>query len=108
MQYGLDYYIENGKWIFTSKFLLERKRCCNSGCRHCPYKKMNIELGKYIWKSKTGDIPVTVIGFLGEKDGKTYAKIAEGNTGIATDELVKVLNLNPVSFSRKPISKPLF
>lgn len=34
---GVDYYIENGKWVFTEKFLSKRGYCCQSGCRHCPY-----------------------------------------------------------------------
>lgn len=32
-----DYYIENGKYVFTAKYLKERGYCCKSGCRHCPY-----------------------------------------------------------------------
>jgi hypothetical protein len=34
---GEDYYLENGNWVFTAKFLLRRGYCCRSGCRHCPY-----------------------------------------------------------------------
>lgn len=34
---GEDYYLENGKWVFTAKYLLDRGFCCQSGCRHCPY-----------------------------------------------------------------------
>jgi Family of unknown function (DUF5522) len=34
---GEDYYVENGCWVFTAKFLLKRGFCCRSGCRHCPY-----------------------------------------------------------------------
>jgi hypothetical protein len=34
---GEDYYVENGRWVFTAKFLLDRGYCCGSGCRHCPY-----------------------------------------------------------------------
>jgi hypothetical protein len=25
-------------FVFTAKYLLNRGTCCNSGCRHCPYK----------------------------------------------------------------------
>ena len=32
-----DYYIENGRWVFTAWYLLKRGYCCGSGCRHCPY-----------------------------------------------------------------------
>lgn len=34
---GIDYYLEDGKMVLTSYFLLARGYCCNSGCRHCPY-----------------------------------------------------------------------
>jgi len=34
---GEDYYVENGNWVFTAKYLLRRGYCCRSGCRHCPY-----------------------------------------------------------------------
>jgi uncharacterized protein DUF5522 len=34
---GEDYYLENGNWVFTAKYLLRRGQCCRSGCRHCPY-----------------------------------------------------------------------
>lgn len=34
---GRDYYLENGRWVFTAYFLRQRGYCCQSGCRHCPY-----------------------------------------------------------------------
>ncbi len=34
---GIDYYVENGLYVFTAIFLLRRGYCCQSGCRHCPY-----------------------------------------------------------------------
>jgi Family of unknown function (DUF5522) len=34
---GEDYYLENGKYVFTAHYLLKRGYCCESGCRHCPY-----------------------------------------------------------------------
>lgn len=37
-----DYYIENGRWVFTEKFHLKRGRCCGSGCRHCPFDHENV------------------------------------------------------------------
>ncbi|MGQ9897366.1 MAG: DUF5522 domain-containing protein [Acidobacteriota bacterium] len=33
-----DYYLENGRYVFTARYLLARGRCCGSGCRHCPYR----------------------------------------------------------------------
>ena len=32
-----DFYIEDGKTVFTEKYHLKRGFCCKSGCRHCPY-----------------------------------------------------------------------
>lgn len=34
----IDYYCEDGLIIFTEQFLLKRGKCCNNGCRHCPYE----------------------------------------------------------------------
>ncbi len=38
---NIDYYIEDGRYVFTEKYHLERGECCRSvsHCRHCPYKK---------------------------------------------------------------------
>jgi len=36
---GEDYYNEGGLIVFTALYHLKRGYCCNSGCRHCPYKK---------------------------------------------------------------------
>ncbi|MEI7629494.1 MAG: DUF5522 domain-containing protein [Bacteroidota bacterium] len=36
---NLDYYIdENGLFVFTEKYHLEKGYCCGHGCRHCPYQ----------------------------------------------------------------------
>lgn len=40
---GIDYYWENTKMIFTREFLLSRGFCCNSKCKHCPYKENEAE-----------------------------------------------------------------
>lgn len=37
-----DYYIENGRWVFTSAFHLKRGKCCGSNCRHCPFEHVNV------------------------------------------------------------------
>ena len=33
-----DFYWEKGYKVMTKKYHLKRGHCCNSGCRHCPYK----------------------------------------------------------------------
>jgi hypothetical protein len=38
---GKDYYIENGRVIFTKEYLLKRKKCCNGKCENCPYTITN-------------------------------------------------------------------
>jgi hypothetical protein len=27
-----------GLFVFTAAYLTERRSCCDSGCRHCPYR----------------------------------------------------------------------
>lgn len=39
LEEGLDYYIENGFYVFTAHYLKNRGYCCGNGCRHCPYQK---------------------------------------------------------------------
>jgi hypothetical protein len=34
---GVDYYLDAGRFVFTSAYHLKRGHCCNSRCRHCPY-----------------------------------------------------------------------
>ncbi len=36
---GLHYYVENGQWVFTELYHIQRGYCCNNGCRHCAYGK---------------------------------------------------------------------
>jgi Family of unknown function (DUF5522) len=33
-----DYYFEGPNMVFTAAYHLKRGTCCNSGCRHCPYR----------------------------------------------------------------------
>lgn len=37
---GIDFYFENGLMVLTEHFLRKRGYCCDNGCRHCPYKKI--------------------------------------------------------------------
>ncbi|HLL77674.1 MAG TPA: DUF5522 domain-containing protein [Pyrinomonadaceae bacterium] len=34
---GEDFYREGAFVVFTEAYHLRRGRCCESGCRHCPY-----------------------------------------------------------------------
>lgn len=37
-----DYYLTpEGYIVFTEKYHLKRGYCCQSGCRHCPWKKQD-------------------------------------------------------------------
>ena len=33
-----DFYMEGEFLVFTAAYHLRRGYCCNSDCRHCPYK----------------------------------------------------------------------
>lgn len=33
-----DFYYENGLIVFTAAYHAKRGYCCNSGCRHCPFR----------------------------------------------------------------------
>jgi hypothetical protein len=33
-----DFYMEGPYLVFTAAYHLRRGSCCNSDCRHCPYK----------------------------------------------------------------------
>jgi hypothetical protein len=33
-----DYYYEGPYMVFTAAYHLKRGYCCQSGCRHCPYR----------------------------------------------------------------------
>jgi len=35
---GVDFYWEGDKFVFSEVYHLKRGYCCNSKCRHCPYK----------------------------------------------------------------------
>lgn len=35
---GEDYYYEGTYVVFTAAYHLKRGTCCESGCRHCPYR----------------------------------------------------------------------
>jgi len=37
-----DFYIENGRYVFTAHYLQKRGYCCGNGCRHCPYPKKKL------------------------------------------------------------------
>jgi Family of unknown function (DUF5522) len=34
-----DFYMEGPYLVFTAAYHLRRGFCCNSDCRHCPYKE---------------------------------------------------------------------
>ena len=39
-----NYYIENGNYVFTEKYLKSRGSCCENNCKHCPYKKHTMDI----------------------------------------------------------------
>lgn len=43
-----DSYFENGLLVYTAAFHLNRRYCCGSGCRHCPYEPQHVEGTKQV------------------------------------------------------------
>ncbi len=39
---NIDFYIENGRYVFTAHYLKKRGYCCGNKCRHCPYGHENV------------------------------------------------------------------
>jgi len=39
-----DYYFDGPYMVFTAAYHLKRGSCCNSGCRHCPYRPPEAEV----------------------------------------------------------------
>jgi hypothetical protein len=42
LQKDVDYYIENGRWVFTETYHRKRGYCCGNACRHCPYEHVAV------------------------------------------------------------------
>lgn len=39
----IHYYInEEGQFVFTATYHLEKGYCCGNGCLHCPYEYINV------------------------------------------------------------------
>jgi len=49
---NVDYYIENGKLVFTELFHIERGFCCGNKCKHCPYNPKWEKGNKNLLKDK--------------------------------------------------------
>lgn len=44
---GRDYYInDEGLFVFTKQYHLDRGYCCGNGCLHCPYDYVNVNPAK--------------------------------------------------------------
>lgn len=42
LQEGRDYYFnEQGLMVMTAEYHLRRGYCCGSGCKHCPWRKVD-------------------------------------------------------------------
>ena len=35
---GVDYYLDGSRFVFTAAYHQKRGYCCNSKCRHCPFR----------------------------------------------------------------------
>ena len=87
LQPGEDYYYEGPYLVFTAQYHLKRGTCCNSGCRHCPYRSSSgRRLDKRLGSGCQQDLPCHsffrhLMGLpnlrkreaLGDRDGKFAA-----------------------------------
>jgi len=51
---GEDFYWERDRMVFTAAYHVKRGYCCDSGCRHCPYKSSLKESGAASKKESRG------------------------------------------------------
>ena len=49
-----SFYIEEGKYVFTEEFHLERGYCCGNFCRHCAYEPKHVKNNKNTKKDFDG------------------------------------------------------
>lgn len=40
-----DFYLDDGRVVFTAAYHIRRGTCCGSGCRHCPYTPPHVPGG---------------------------------------------------------------
>lgn len=51
---NIDFYInDKGLMVFTEVHLLKRGYCCDSGCKHCPYKSKRVKVTNPLYPPKT-------------------------------------------------------
>lgn len=41
LQENFHYYVQQGRYVFTELYHIQRGSCCGNGCRHCPYGHVN-------------------------------------------------------------------
>lgn len=44
----IDYYVEDGRVIFTEAYNLKRGSCCGNDCKHCAYSPRSVKSNKDI------------------------------------------------------------
>jgi len=59
-----DFYVENGKFVWTEKFLLNRGYCCKNNCRHCPFKDQKAQQSQEETKEKPSEAKKDVFWLL--------------------------------------------
>jgi len=45
-----DYYMQDGRVVFTAHYHAKRGSCCGNGCKNCPYEPKYIKGGKTLSK----------------------------------------------------------
>ena len=41
-----EFYLDNGLFVLTERYLKRRGTCCGNGCRHCPFGHLAVPMGR--------------------------------------------------------------
>ena len=82
---GVDYYLEGGRYVFTELFHLKRGYCCNSGCRHCPYRE-----DEHPQRERRRRGPVVIAASTATPEGRAERQGEDDGGGDAAMDVVRV------------------
>jgi hypothetical protein len=60
-----DYYMEEGRYVFTASYHIQRGRCCGNGCRHCPYSPKHEKHTSTLTSGGTLNLYIIAPGYAG-------------------------------------------
>lgn len=71
---GRDFYLDPaGRGVFTAQYLIRRGECCESGCRHCPWRPLLLVLVLFLLVLAPVTYAQTAVGWLETFDADPFA-----------------------------------